>query len=219
MNKIVNKFIDETNERNFNSHAFDPLISKKQLNKFRGETLNFDYKSVLLFFRLLENNKIIEACEVIGITIEMIQKHDKNIKDESQMFIVEVYKYLNGQRFVFEGDDNYIYGLKVMLERGKITQKEYDKEVEEYSKAQEKEFCHFADYDLVYNLMIMYFGIDLYEDYINWFDYLFKLNVLLEEETNALIERIKKRTFKPLKGKNVGLQNLQGKRLKQKYKI
>lgn len=182
------------------------------MSLFRGKELHFDYKSVLFFLKFIEEQKYEKAFDVIGLESE-------DIIIGGEDYIVDLYKYLNGQRFVLEGEHAYLEGLKIQRDRGNITNEVYEEEKKLFLESQEKEFCHFGDFDLVSSLFLKYYNIDLFNDNINWFNYLFKLNLIFEEETNALIERIKKRTFKPLTGKGVSKQNLQGKRLKQKYKL
>lgn len=205
--------LEELN-KNLNSHIYDVTNESSKLNEFAGFTFNFDYKNVMHFFKNIENKNYDNACFSIGLT-------EKMLNEKGVDFLEKIYNYLNSERFLSPTSKNDIeFKIQALKKHRRIKTQE---EEEDYRRRQaenkDKIFCHFGDYDLINSLFLEKYSIDLEKDNINYFFYTFKLNAILEEESNCLVNRIKARNFKPTPGKENKKNNEIGLKMKNKYKL
>lgn len=167
------------------------------------------------FFKNIEEKNIDKACYAIGIDARILT-------EKGESFIENLHSYLHSERFLSPNKNDITAKLKNLKERGVIkTEEEEIEYIKAHNERMKKKqvFCHFGDFDLIHSIFEQRWGIDLMKDDINYFIYTFKLNSILEEESNALINRIKARSFKPQKGKENKEYNKRGAEMKQKYSL
>lgn len=157
-------------------------------------------RSVLGFQKLIEKKKYQEALFLINFT-EI--PTEKNIKD--------LLRFISQIRFKSSPNDDVDIDLKIQKDEIK------EEDLKEYKK-KKKGFCHFADFDLVYSLFLEKYNIDLIDEDLNWFRYLFLLENLFLEE-NSLKKRLEYRGFIPKNQKGYGKFNEENKKMQEKYSI
>ncbi len=128
-------------------------------------------------------------------------------------------KYLLTPRYIGVSENQReLITYKNLLESNQITEEEYNDLVK---KSNKPVFCHYKDFDLIFDLFIARYSINLLRDELHWFEYIMLIEMLLEEDDNPLVKRIKARSFRSVSGteQNVINHNKYWGSLKQKYEI
>ncbi len=164
----------------FLGYNVQPNDSLENFDYFKGAKYKFTFKTVMCF---LDESRSWED-RIAAI-------HYEGFPDMER--IKEIYQYLVQPRYNPANKEKK--NLKAYVEKGLITPEEYKKIVGDTIV-----FDYHADYDMIYALFLEKYGIDLMENDIHWWKFIPLLNLILEEDDNPLVKRIKARSFKVVEG-------------------
>lgn len=163
--------------------------------------MDFNLRTVLFVEQLFKDKRYDEVFKVIGYPIQPTV-------DDLELLA----KLLGGSRFTssFGGD------LQIKYEKGDITKEEY-----EALNKLDTTFDINADFDLVYGAFIHYYGIDLIDTDINYFKFKMLLEYIILDTDNPIINRMKIRSFVPIKGDDESTMsyNANRQKLQDKYSL